>query len=267
MNKTTISILGTGWLGMPLGAYLAAKGHKVKGSTTSADKLDRLTAMGIQPYLMEIGSGAIKEENLGFFDTDILIVTLPPKRDAEGYRAKMKTIGAAIKAHGIQKVIYTSSTGVYGATAGLVNEETIPKPDRASAQSVYEAEQLLGQLGVKLTICRLAGLTGGQRIAGRFLAGKTDLPNGNAPINLVHQEDCIRVIYQIVVQEQWNEIFNVCGDGHPEKKAFYTLQALKMGLVPPTFAPDATPKTGYKIVSNAKVKMRLSYKFGQHFLI
>ena len=48
-----ISILGCGWLGLPLGKFLVEKGHVVKGSTTSEDKISLLSSMGIVPFLIK----------------------------------------------------------------------------------------------------------------------------------------------------------------------------------------------------------------------
>ena len=39
-NKTTISIIGCGWLGYPLALFLKEKGYQVKGSSRSEEKLD-----------------------------------------------------------------------------------------------------------------------------------------------------------------------------------------------------------------------------------
>ena len=50
-----ISILGCGWLGLPLGKYLLQKGHLIKGSTTDKDKMETLKASGIQPFLLVLG--------------------------------------------------------------------------------------------------------------------------------------------------------------------------------------------------------------------
>lgn len=47
---TKISILGCGWLGLPLAKALIENGFSVKGSTTSTDKLTALENDGITPF-------------------------------------------------------------------------------------------------------------------------------------------------------------------------------------------------------------------------
>ena len=256
-----ISILGTGWLGLPLGNFLLTKGYKVKGSTTSEHKIQQFLSLGIQPYLIDISDKAIGEQSEDFFDADILIITIPPKRDIDKYTMQMESIAKAIESNPIQHIIYTSSTGVYGASVGLTSETTPLNPIRDSSKAVIRAEKILSDLNKNLTIVRLAGLVGGDRNPARFLAGRQNIPNGNAPVNLVHQEDCVQVITKIIEKDIWNEIFNVCSDTHPSRNVFYPTQAEKQGLAEPVFSVDDTPSSEYKIVDNQKVKRMLDYKF------
>ena len=46
--KTTVGIMGCGWLGLPLAQSLIEKGFNVKGTTTSFEKLSVLTNIGIE---------------------------------------------------------------------------------------------------------------------------------------------------------------------------------------------------------------------------
>ena len=52
----TISILGTGWLGLPLAEQLAGMGHQLKASTTSSSRLAQLAALDLQPYVVDIAN-------------------------------------------------------------------------------------------------------------------------------------------------------------------------------------------------------------------
>ena len=258
MSKT-ISILGTGWLGLPLGKFLLTKGYKVKGSTTSQHKIQQFLGLGIQPYLIDISDDTIGEQGEDFFDADILIITIPPKKDIIKYTMQMKSIAKAIESNTIQHIIYTSSTGVYGASIGFTNEKMLLNPIKDSAKAVVKAEKILSDLNKNLTICRLAGLVGGNRNPARFLAGRQNIPNGNAPVNLVHQKDCVQVISKIIEKNIWNEVFNVCSDTHPSRSLFYTTQAQKQQLAEPTFSKDNTPSSAYKTIDNQKLKRVLNY--------
>lgn len=257
-----ISILGAGWLGLPLGKALAREGHEVKGSTTSEDKLDAIQQAGMEPYLIDLDrEGELPPD---FFQADLLIITLPPgRRDPEvrkNYDRRIQKVIQAVRKSPIQYLIYTSSTGVYGDREGEVREETPVAPSTDSSKAVRQAEIDLAKTGLPLTVVRLAGLAGAGRKAGRFLAGRKGLANGEAPVNLVHQDDCIGVIREIIRQSAWNEVFNVCADEHPSRAALYTEQAKSLGLEPPEFVEGKKTKA-YKVVGNGKVKKELGYQF------
>jgi len=91
------------------------------------------------------------------------------------------------------------------------------------------------------------------------LAGKKDIPNGNAFVNMVHRADCIGVITTIIQQERWGKLYNVCADEHPTRAAFYTSQAARQGFEVPQFKQEG--EAAYKVISNAKLKRDLDYQF------
>ncbi len=260
-----ISILGCGWLGLPLGASLAQKGYKVKGSTTSPEKLERIREQGIEPYLIRVEGAVEGPEKDSFFDADLLILNIPPggRRNPEveeHYPQKVKAVMEQVHSGSIRNLIFVSSTSVYRDENREVTEDDELGPSTPSGRALVVIERFLALLEhPRTTILRMGGLTGGSRKAGRFLAGKKGVPNGEAPVNLVHLDDCIGVIEAIIGQEAWGHTFNVCADKHPTRAEFYTAQAEKLGLEPPTFR--AGDKLAYKIVSNEKVKRALGYAF------
>lgn len=261
----TISILGCGWLGLPLGEALVKVGYQVKGSTTTPTKLATIQATGIEPFLIKIEDDLIGSRLNDFFNTDIVILNIPPgRRDPEveeRHPRQIRVVAQYLTEAEVKKLIFVSSTGVYPNLNRVVTEEDSTHPERASTAALVVAENFLQlQNAFATTILRMAGLVGGTRKAGRFLAGKTDVPNGSAPVNLVHRTDCIEVIKAIIRLEKWNEIYNVCADEHPTKRDFYTAQAYKDDFTPPTFKTQQT-KVAYKIVSNQKLKTALGYTF------
>ena len=79
MNKT-ISILGTGWLGLPLGKKLLDQGYTVKGSTTTKENLKLLSEVGIVPFNIELNEHNIDGDILEFLkDTETLVMAFPPR--------------------------------------------------------------------------------------------------------------------------------------------------------------------------------------------
>ena len=89
--------------------------------------------------------------------------------------------------------------------------------------------------------------------------GRKNIENPNAPINFIHQQDCIGVIERIIETNSWNQIFNGVAPFHPTRKDYYTKKAKEMGLEIPEF-DEIKPSFG-KIVSGEKVKKLLNYQF------
>lgn len=262
-KKTIISIIGCGWLGLPLGQHLVKQGYEVKGSTTSQEKLSEIQAAGIQAFQIQVGQTLTGEKIDTFFQSDTLILNIPPGRgrpNVESYHPQQirLVVEQAIR-QGIKKLLFISSTGIYGNTNQVITEKDQPMPTRASGKALMAVENYLkSKTAPQLTILRLSGLVGDDRKAGRFLAGRKDIPNGNAPVNLIHRADCIQVIYRIIQQEKWGELFNLSADEHPSKAVFYEAQAKKQGFETPTFLQEHDPS--FKIISNQKVKEELDYE-------
>ena len=101
-----VSVLGCGWLGMPLAISLLDEGYSVKGSTTTEKKVSLLEINNIDPYLLDVASF---EEFDDFLESDILIIAITSK-DIDGFESLI----AQIENSSIQKVIFISSTSVYG---------------------------------------------------------------------------------------------------------------------------------------------------------
>ena len=261
----TISVLGAGWLGWPLAKHLQALGFSLKTSTTTPEKLHALQAEALNPCLLSVDQSKINVSEPAFFDTDLIILNIPPSRrrpDVEDwYPAQIRAIVDFAKIHAVQKILFIGSTSVYGDVNEVVTEASVLQPDTPSARALIAAEQVLKTAfpNTASSILRMSGLVGGDRKAGRFFAGKRDVPEGNAPVNLVQLEDCIGVIEALIRQNAWGKLYNVCADEHPRKADFYTTRALKEGFEAPTFLPDETPR--FKIVSNEKVKRELGYVF------
>lgn len=255
-----ISILGCGWYGLALAEALVAQGVTVKGSTTSAEKMPGLAAAGIQPYLVQIIPGD-ESFDPGFLCCDVLVISIPPrfrKGETADYLPKIRAVINAIELHGVKKVIYTSSTGVYGDHNSEADERTDPAPDSDAGGILLEAEKLLtGQSSFSTAVLRFGGLIGPGRHPGRFFAGKKDIPNGRAPVNLVHLTDCLAITLAIIQQNAFGYLFNAVSPHHPAKAEFYTQAALQACLPAPEFVDELNQ---WKIVNSVNLSL-LQYVF------
>jgi nucleoside-diphosphate-sugar epimerase len=266
-----ISILGCGWLGLPLAKAVIANGFSVKGSTTSEEKLSGLETEGIIPFLVALDSkrisGAIDDFLHG---SETLIIDIPPQLRGKNndpstanekiFVQKIKTLIPHIEKSTIENVLFVSSTSVYGKMDGTITEETIPKPDTESGKQLLEAELLLqSNPNFKTTLLRFGGLIGEDRNPVKFLAGKQNIENPDACINFIHQEDCIGIILKIIELKSWGEIYNGVSPFHPTREAYYTQKATELSLPLPAF--DHSKTTVEKLVLSDKATTFLGYSF------
>ena len=255
-----IAILGCGWFGFAFAKKLISLGYEVNGSTTTPEKLAILAEEKIQPFLVNFTSDQVVAD-LEFFDADVLFICIPPKRNSVevyDYAQKIALILDAAKDR-IANIILISSTSVYGDENKAVNELTQTNPDTESGKVIVEAEHMLkGQHPDDFTIIRFGGLIGPDRNPGRFFAGKTDIPNGLAPVNLIHQTDAVNIAINITEKQAFGRIYNACSPLHPTRKDFYTAAAKKAGLAVPEFVAE---KKAWKVIESIHVPEYLQYEF------
>lgn len=267
-NMKRVSIVGLGWLGMPLALSLLSNGYEVKGSKTTEDGVAAAKMSGIDAFqlIMAPLPQCDEEDWDQLFQCDVLIITLPAKRDpeqAEIYRQSVQLLVDSALGHAVSHVIFISSTSVYGNGEGEVTEESPLNPERVSGKVLVELENWLHQLpNLSVDILRPAGLVGPQRHPGRFLAGKQELPEGNCGVNLVHQEDVIAAIELLLAEPETvsNRIYNLCAPEHPRKRDFYPEMAKKLGVAAPVFTPTDRQSLG-RIVNGQKICDELGFEY------
>lgn len=263
--KADVSILGCGWLGLPLAEALVKSGKSVKGSTTSPAKLDILAQKGITPYLVNLQPELLDEAILAdFLEADCIVLNIPPRLRSDKGSSYLQQLHLLLKAlldAPVKKVLFVSSTSVYNDLNRVVTEEdTALTKNTDPGYTLLQAENLfMGREEWLTTIVRFSGLVGEDRSPGRFMAGKKGVANGDAPVNLIHRDDCIAILTRIMEQEKWGEVYNACADEHPMRKDFYPPAALALGLEQPTF--QEMDETSFKLISSQKLKEDLPYVF------
>jgi nucleoside-diphosphate-sugar epimerase len=259
-----ISILGCGWLGLPLAKKLLSNNFEVSGSTTSDHKLPILAELGIKPFLIAITENEIIGDFQSFIgDSEILIIDIPPKlrsNSKENFVAKIQNTIAEVEKSTTSKIIFVSSTSVYADDNSVVSEETICVTDTEGGKQLLQSEQILkNNKNFKTTILRFGGLIGDDRHPIYFLAGRTNIENPYGPINLIHQNDCIAIIIAVIKQGLWNETFNAVAPFHEKRKEYYTKKAVALGLALPHFATDK--ESVGKTISSRKIIEKLDFEF------
>ncbi len=235
---------------MPLIERLVGKGYCVKASTTSANKVSQIAKLKADPFIVDIDN--ISSDIQSFLKSEILIINITSK-SIEGFQSLLQ----AIENSDIEKVLFVSSTSVYenqNKTILESGDNEIPNKPLVIIENLFRNSSK-----VATTIVRFAGLIGNNRHPGRFFSRGNIVKDPDLFVNLIHLDDCIAIITQILQQQIWNEVFNCCADTHPTKRDYYTKAAKSLGLDIPAFG---TPNsTSFKIISNEKVKRHLNYTF------
>jgi len=244
-------------------------GYLISGSTTSKNKIPILENAGINPFLVTLSAVEGHTEINSFLkNSEILIINIPPKlrgNYTENFVGKIQNIIPFIENSSVKKVLFVSSTSVYADENVTITEESIPNPDTESGKQLLEAEVLLqSNKNFQTTVIRFGGLIGADRHPIKFLSGKTNIENPDAPINLIYLDDCIGIIETIIQNAQnenfnWNETFNAVAPFHPTRKEYYTQKAIELNLSLPHFNENK-PSIG-KLISSEKLEHILGYSF------
>lgn len=257
----TISILGCGWYGLPLGVALLEAGYLLKGSTTREQRLGVLQGAGVCPFLIDLSLPGFLIES-DFLNCDVLVIAMPPKTTktgADAYPDQLSALFKQLENSLIKDVILISSIGIYGDVNAIVNEETLPVSQTGAAKSLLTAEELAQRdTHFRTTIIRFGGLIGPNRNLATHFAGRMGIPNGRAPINLIHLSDCIGITKAIIEKEAFGFIYNAVAPTHPTRAEFYSRLCATSRLEPPQFIDELT---GWKQVDSKNIPLQLRYQW------
>lgn len=258
-NKPSVSIVGYGRVGLPLARTLKERGFAVTGTVTGEDKYEKLQSEGLDTHILSFNPEP-KGELAAAMEADILVVTVPPNmRTPHEYPQILESLANAAAQSGIKKVLLISTTSVYQQT-GIEVHEADATHDAAPFLGIswLPAEEVFSNRSeFETTVVRFSGLMGGGINPGMYFAGR-ELKGANDPVNMIHVDDCVEIMAQIIEQGIWGEAFNASADKHPTKREFYTKACVGAGMPAPTLVDEPQ---AYRLVNCDKLKQRLGYSF------
>ncbi|MBI4954700.1 MAG: hypothetical protein HY908_21950 [Myxococcales bacterium] len=178
-HPSRLLVLGTGYVGTAVARLGRARGMAVTASARRSDHAVRLRAEGFEVHeAARLGAevGALVDARTH------VVVAFPP--DGETDLRVAAALGAAAA------VSYVSTTGVYGATRGLVDDATpVPPPADARTASVLAAERAYRSVGG--TVLRCPGIYGPDRgLHVRVVSGTHRIPgDGSLYLSRIHVAD------------------------------------------------------------------------------
>lgn len=267
MSKSSISILGCGWLGLSLGKHFFENGFVVKGSTTKAEKEAILKENSIESFRIQLNPQIVGENVDNFLSSETLLINIPPRisfQKTDAHVEQISNLLPFIKISPIKNIIYISSTSVYPELNREIFEEDVITPEQSASPTMIKTEILLKDFcknsGINLTILRCGGLMGYDRIPAKYFSGWKGLTTGDIRVNYVHRDDVIKIIETIIEKNIWNETFNIVSPIHPTRKEIYTKNCEELGFEMPEFIMPTEPQP-FKIISPEKWLKSSKYSF------
>ena len=246
-------IVGCGYLGQRVARrWLDAK-DIVYATTRSVDRAALLSREGLRPIIGDVT--AAPEEQAALPDlpeVDTVLWCIGFDRTAKASYRDVHVGGLQRlldRLPGQPRVLFASSTGVWGEVLGAtVDESTPPCPSREAGRILVEAEATLGSHvhhgpGVVL---RFAGLYGPDRLP-RLADLKAAKPLSVDPeswLNLIHIEDAARAVCALANLTQPRRLY-VVSDGAPiRRRDWYTRLAHLTGSPLPVWEPATSDSRG-----------------------
>ena len=254
MNKT-VGILGCGWLGKALATALKELNYKIRGSVRSDKNLNELDYSGIETFLIHLTPEKISGDFKRFLkDLDVLMISIPPNTRTNpeyDFARSIKLLLSEVEIYEVPQVLFISSTSVFedDEKFSTYTESSEPNNKSKRASTLILAENHISNFDAVTTVIRPGGMIGDDRHPIKYLAGKNEVSNPDAPINLVHQDYLIQKLISIIESGKPPAVFNAVSEPHESRSKYYTREAQKRNLVAPQFS-YTEPSKGKKIKSD-----------------
>jgi nucleoside-diphosphate-sugar epimerase len=257
-------ILGCGYIGQRLARHYLAAGETLTALTRTPTSRQVLSAAGIPALARDLATEPLKD--LAWAGESLFHLAPPPPEGNQD--ALTRHLVAAFRDTGHpRRLVYMSTTGVYGDCGGdWVDETRPPAPVAPRALRRFDAEEVLRawsqESGAELVILRVAGIYGPGRLPlerirqGLPLAREEDSPWSNR----IHADDLVAACVAAMDLGTPGAVYNAC-DGYPTTMTDYFLRvADAAGLPRPALLPlnEAAGKLSPGMMSYLAESRRLS---------
>jgi nucleoside-diphosphate-sugar epimerase len=268
-----VAILGCGYVGLELGRQLDAAGHDVTGVRRSDSGVAAVEAAGLNAVAADVTD----EGELGAVpDADwVVFAASSGGRGADAARTVyVDGLRTAIEHFGNReetpdRLVYTSSTGVYGDHGGdWVDESTDLDPTTEKTRVLAEAEHVARErsaaFGIDGTVARFAGLYGPDRYRlERYLRG----PVTAGYLNMVHRDDAAGAVSHLLTTDRArNDAVLVVDDEPVHKWRFADWLADRSGLPRPPKRSKAARLAAGDLSTPAARRLRTSKRCSNAYL-
>jgi nucleoside-diphosphate-sugar epimerase len=245
-----VLIAGCGDVGTRAGLLLASAGHEVHGITRRG-----MLPVPLLAHAFDLTDASARFD-AGAFDVLVWCPT-PSTRDERGYRAVF--IDAPLRmleglARPLRRLVFVSSTAVWGDAGGAWVDETTPvAPDAWNGAVLYEAERALSARVPNSVMLRLAGIygPGRTRLIERVRSGAPVQAEPPVWTNRIHVDDAAAALALLVQSDAVGAVIGVDDEPVPEHVVLAWIAA-RLGLpAPPSSAGGAAAN---KRLSNLRLR-------------
>ena len=240
LTRPTLLIVGCGDVGMRVARLLRGRWRLVV-LTTDSGRVPALRAAGICPLLGDLD----RPETLArlAYLADAVLHLAPPAATGATDVRTAKLLRALARGGRVQRIVYVSTSGVYGDCAGDRVDETRPlRPATERAQRRVDAEARLRwygrAFGARVSLLRVPGIYAADRAGGHpreRLARATPVLAAADDVytNHIHADDLARACIAALFRGRPQRAVNVCDDGEAKTGDHYDLVADLSGLPRP----------------------------------
>jgi len=221
----SVFIVGCGDIGRRIARSLP--GARLTGLVSGQSGAATLRSQGIIPFVANLDiPGELNDLDI---EGQIVFYLAPPPGEGE-QDTRMRHFLEAVRDQRPEKLVYISTSGVYGDCKGAwVDEEWPARPCAARAKRRWDAEQQLmvwsEESGVPIIRLRVGGIYAPDRLPiARIKKGLTVICPDEAPwSNRIHADDLAHVCIAAAERGEAGDIFNAA-DGHPSSMTDYFYQ-------------------------------------------
>lgn len=239
-KRPHLLVIGCGDVGMRL-LPLVRRRFRVFALTSSAGRCAELRRAGAVPIVGDLDHPETLKRLAGL--AQYVVHMAPPQPDGELDR-RTRRLAGLLPSGG--RVVYVSTSGVYGDCAGELVPETRPvAPRNARARRRVDAERVLRdwarRSGSHLAILRVPGIYAADRLPIRRLEQGTPalLPADDVFTNHIHADDLAQVVALALFRARPGRVYHAVDDSHLKMGDYFDTVADAFALPRPPRLPRA----------------------------
>ena len=248
-HRSRLLVVGCGDVGMRLLPLVAGR-FRVFALTSQPERAASLRAAGAVPVVADLDRPETLARLRGL--AGWVLHLAPPQPEGE-LDLRTRHLVAALGA--VRRLVYVSTSGVYGDCGGeLVRESRPVAPRNARAVRRVDAERVLRAWalanGTRLAILRVPGIYAGDRLPVKRLEQGTPAlrPEDDVYTNHIHADDLARIVALALLRGKPGRVVHAVDDTRMKMADYFDAVADALGLERPPRLPRAELR---KVVSPA----------------